>query len=286
MDDLKWTKLGAVAPHDLVSAREELHWAVQIVAAAADALLPRAQDDSHTNLFWSRELGALIGRPLEDERRLGLRFADLTLLAIDGEKITASCSLAGKSLAEGLAWAQRALGSEKALATRDYAMPEHPVDQGGVFGGADGSFAELGRYYASATALLGDLARQEEGATPIAVWPHHFDLGGILFPSAVEGEGEQQEQEQAPQIGFGMSPGDGSIPEPYFYITPWPVPDDADLPPLEGGGVWQTEGFTGALLHGSQLVGRGGSVDEQEASVALYLRVALAASRAVIASQT
>jgi len=224
MDDMKWTKLGAVAPLDITSARTELHWAVQIVAAAADALLPRAGDDSHTNLYWNRELGALLGRALGGERRLGLRFIDLTLVVVDDEEnVTTSQSLTGMSLAEGLAWAKEALGSEKALANRDYAMPEHSVGQGGLFGTANESFVELGRYYTSATALLDELAASEEGATAIAVWPHHFDLGGILFVPTEDGK--KMDPEQAPQIGFGMSPGDEAIPEPYFYITPWPIPE-------------------------------------------------------------
>ncbi len=86
-----------------------------------------------------------------------------------------------------------------------------------------------------------------------------------------------------PQISFGMSPGDGSIPEPYFYITPWPLPAGSDLPPLDSAGSWHTEGFTGALLHASELVKLADSEDEQRRAIDRYLRAALSAGRALIA---
>ncbi|MGB1014491.1 MAG: hypothetical protein ACPG4T_10190, partial [Nannocystaceae bacterium] len=216
-------------------------------------------------------------------RSLHMVFIDLTLVVVDDEEnVTTSQSLTGMSLADGLAWAKEALGSEKALANRDYAMPEHSVGQGGVFGTANESFVELGRYYTSATALLDELAASEEGATAIAVWPHHFDLGGILFVPTEDGK--KMDPEQAPQIGFGMSPGDEAIPEPYFYITPWPIPEGAKLPALENGATWHTEGFTGAILHASTLVENAG-VAEQRTNVERYFQGVLAASRNLIAGR-
>ena len=45
-----------------------------------------------------------------------------------------------------------------------------------------------------------------------------------------------------------MTPGDAARPCPYFYVTPWPYPQGRELPPLDGEGVWNTEGWTGAVL--------------------------------------
>ena len=45
----------------------------------------------------------------------------------------------------------------------------------------------------------------------------------------------------------------GGIPEPYFYVTAYPLPDAmADLS-LPAGTTWQTEGFNGALLRYADL---------------------------------
>ncbi len=45
-----------------------------------------------------------------------------------------------------------------------------------------------------------------------------------------------------------MSPGDESYGEPYFYVSPWPYPQQGVLPGLKGNGFWHTAGFTAAVL--------------------------------------
>ena len=49
---------------------------------------------------------------------------------------------------------------------------------------------------------------------------------------------------------MGLSPGDGTFAEPYFYLLPWPSPP-GELPKLDGG-HWHTEGWTGAVLEASE----------------------------------
>jgi len=49
-------------------------------------------------------------------------------------------------------------------------------------------------------------------------------------------------------MNFGFTFGDEGIPEPYFYITAYPLPEvfpGLSLPP---GTKWHTEGFSGAVL--------------------------------------
>jgi hypothetical protein len=51
-----------------------------------------------------------------------------------------------------------------------------------------------------------------------------------------------------------MLPGDAMYPEPYFYVNASPAPrPDKLTAPLDGGGVWNTEEWTGAILIGSRL---------------------------------
>jgi hypothetical protein len=47
-------------------------------------------------------------------------------------------------------------------------------------------------------------------------------------------------------------------------VSPWPCPDAGDLPRLAGGGSWHTEGFTAAVLRGSELVSAGGGEAQLE----------------------
>ena len=49
-------------------------------------------------------------------------------------------------------------------------------------------------------------------------------------------------------MNFGFTLGDAGIPEPYFYVTAYPLPDAFSSLELPRGTTWRTEGFTGAVL--------------------------------------
>ncbi|HEY4240406.1 MAG TPA: hypothetical protein VGM88_11345 [Kofleriaceae bacterium] len=197
----------------LVAARIELHYAAQILAACADAWLPRRADDGHTAMRWLTP--ALVG-----ETGLALHCVTLELRAADG----ATFALAGRTLADALAWADPKRGAR----LRDYDLPESPLRTGGAFAAPTPELAELARWYDAGLAAVSRVA----GAASIRVWPHHFDLGAVLDDG----------------IGVGLSPGDRYYAEPYYYVIPArPV---ATAPAIGGGGFWRTDGWQGAVLLG------------------------------------
>ena len=64
----------------------------------------------------------------------------------------------------------------------------------------------------------------------------------------VAGQDIANEEYADSSMNFGFTFGDEGIPEPYFYITAYPLPDalpDHTLPP---GTYWHNEGFSGAVL--------------------------------------
>jgi hypothetical protein len=68
-------------------------------------------------------------------------------------------------------------------------------------------------------AVLGQLKGRMYGPqTPIALWPHGFDLSTIWY---VDGMDEHND----PHINFGFSPGTPDVGQPYFYFYAWPAPD-------------------------------------------------------------
>ncbi|MDX2092583.1 MAG: hypothetical protein SFX73_32260 [Kofleriaceae bacterium] len=208
---------------NLVAARLELHYAAQIVAACADAWLPERADDGHTSMTWRSP--TMVGERTPTEAAIGVRAIDFAVLAFHGEEIQAF-PLAGKTLAEGLAWADAQLGPPRGAKLRSYDLPASPLRSGARFTGPEAALAELARWYDAGLAVVG---RYAEPRT-IRIWPHHFDLGAILPGN----------------IGIGLSPGDAHYAEPYYYVTP-PAPL-ARAPQLAGGGFWRTEGWTGAVL--------------------------------------
>lgn len=262
-------------PATLVDARQSLHWAAQLLGAAADAVLEPAVDDSHTNLHWSDNVGGLVGNRFATGHQVGLRFAPLTIVLREGDAVIRSFELTGYRLYDALEWLAEQLSEilerPVELALRDYEMPPHPVSQGTPFA-ADMTEAllELGRYFADADMVLDELAASDPRATAVAGWPHHFDLGGILILA------DEQPFDVTSQVGFGFSPGDSLIEQPYYYVTPSPFPEEATLPALDGGGTWQRQGFAGAVLPASRIISVAG--DRQRAAIRAFLRSAVDAA--------
>ena len=88
-----------------------------------------------------------------------------------------------------------------------------------------------------------------EETSPIQLWPHHFDVSMLWLPGEkIEGQDPDNEEYSDKQMNFGFTFGDESIPEPYFYVTAYPLPDGFPELELPTGTQWQTEGFNGAVL--------------------------------------
>tara|TARA_R110002096_G_scaffold259030_1_gene452577 strand:- start:39656 stop:40474 length:819 start_codon:yes stop_codon:yes gene_type:complete len=271
----------------MVDARKQLHWAVQLAAATADALMESLPDDSHTNLHWNDASSLLVGNPLPDGYRIAFKLVPFGVHLQKDGKTVAEFALSGHTLEEARGWLANALsevvgekrgGQKLQLKLRDYEMPEHPVATSAAFStGMDAALDELGKHFANANLCLKAFADTESRATPVAVWPHHFDIGGIVILDP------NKPFKEAPQIGFGMSPGDAQIDEPYYYITPWPLPQGVDLPELASPARWTSKAFTGALLLASDLIALDAA--SQEKTLSEFLRSAIDASIALLPDQ-
>jgi len=269
-----WSSLGAVAPRDLTEARLALHYAAQPMTAAAYSLLPMREDHSHANLLWSHERNSFIGRPLPSERRCFLDVVGLRtgLLAATGEQL-AVAALAGKTLDDAfaeMATALRAVGEKVpagGLRLPEYDLPATPLAEGRPFPAPDApALEELARWFHNGALALSRVAASQLGGAEVRGWPHHFDLAALLTLDPGE------DPERARSLGVGLSPGDGSYAEPYFYLMPWPAPEARQLPDLPGGAHWHTEGFTAAVLPGSEVTTADGA-DAQFEKVDETLRV-------------
>jgi hypothetical protein len=276
----RWEPLGQVLPARLVEARLLLHHAAQLVASVGRSLLPPQPDDGHTSLAWDARLRALVGQEVAGERawRAGLVPRDLALVIVVEGALAHRLDLDGETVASARAWLAEKAGRHSTAGGRlsfdaPYAMPTHAVDGGGRFAlPPDGSAAEVESWLANAERALREVAAGWPGAAPVRAWPHHFDVGTVLPLGAGDGD-------EAPSIGVGLSPGDEGIPEPYFYVTPWPPPAAGDpLPDLAAPGHWHREGWTGAVLTGTHVVAAGDG-EAQAARASSFLGGAVAALR-------
>ncbi|MGZ7032808.1 MAG: hypothetical protein ACXVIJ_12660 [Thermoanaerobaculia bacterium] len=253
-----WHRHGAVDPRSLVDARLQSHWAAQLAATVGRTLLPPHGDDSHTAFRWDASHEALVQGPIRD-RRSAFRIADLWLMFLEGGHVAAELPLDGRTMRDAFVWIEtQAPGVREVF---NDPMPPHPVRHGAKFSLGDGrAFAELSRYYANADLVLGAL-------DDVRCWPHHFDIATLL-----------EFEHGSKTVGVGLSPGDDGCPEPYYYVNHYPVTSRKELPPLAGGGTWNTKGWTGAILPASRFAG----ADDQQSQVEEFLRSGVAASRSLI----
>jgi len=94
-----------------------------------------------------------------------------------------------------------------------------------------------------------------EETSPIQLFPHHFDLSLLWLPGDKIADQDPANEEYADkQMNFGFTFGDEGIAEPYFYATAYPLPDAMPSMKLPTGTIWQSEGFSGAVLLYKDLV--------------------------------
>jgi hypothetical protein len=279
--DSPWIRLGRVRPDQLTDARLQVHHAAQIAVSAAISYLPAQSDDSHTALSWSAPFASIVTAAIPAPRpfRIALRPADLTLqITGEGGVAGGSFALPGHSIAEGHQWltdVARSAGLDGGRLTskKHYTLPNHSVAGGGVFSlGSGGDFVELERYWSNAALVLDEFARVTPGASPVRVWPHHFDIATLIALPA-NGSGSNR------TIGAGHSPGDAWYGEPYWYIGPYPYPSSTSLPPLEGG-HWHVNGWVGAALLASDYVDA--DAPGQRRKVDAFVESAVRACRALL----
>lgn len=282
----RWIHLGDPPPDVLADARLQLHWAVQLLAAFGESFVPNREDDSHSTLTWSPERRAFLSGATTggSALRLGLEPSSLSYrLFGPGPTWSDPFELRGRTLVEAGAWLSRELGDrlgEGAGAFRLSApdIPGHRVGRGAVFDPRAAELAELERWFHDAYLLLEEVAGSREGASAVRCWPHKFDIAVLIDVAA---EDDSIVRDDVRSIGVGMAPGDADFPEPYFYVSPWPHPDPADLPDLQPPSTWHTGDWVGAVLTGPALVGAGDAL-AQANRAAGFARAAIAGCQALL----
>jgi hypothetical protein len=259
-----WRELDPALAPKLSNARLQLHHAAQFVACMGISYLPKAEDDSHTNMEWIN--GTLAGHVVGPRPfRLAVRPHPLALVVIVGDVDLASFALGGRTIADGAGWIRaqaRSLGLDPARYSlaKHYTIPTHPVDRGVPFDTSDArAFEQLALWYSNANLAFAGMA--DDGGSPVRCWPHHFDIATLL--TIAPGK----------TVGVGLEPGDVYYDEPYWYVNSYPAPAKPPTARLEGGGSWHTHEWTGAVLPGSRL-----SAGDQRAQVERFLNSAIEAS--------
>jgi hypothetical protein len=270
----------------LEKVRIQLHHPAFDLGAMGHAYLPPQPDYSHTSLGWVAGRGGLFTQaiPLSgSEVSVGLQFDPPSVLWIDLRRsgVLASFPLEKNSpagLREWLKVQARTIGLDPGKLMFDLSteIEAHPMKPEENFKWEGLSFAllEFKRGYSNGALLLDGIVRGNPEAGPVRCWPHHFDLSALL--EFKDGDGKTVKT-----IGVGLSPGDNFYHQPYYYVTPWPVPPNPSLPELPFGGVWRTEEWTGAVLLHEKIV-EVSDPESQCKGIADFLKTAVAAGRRLL----
>lgn len=230
-------------------ARLQAHYAAQWLGRAGGAFVPPAPDYSHTSMNWESGIVGFATNEF-DGLRLGLAVPDLALVLLRGTgQQLASYALNGRTNQDVRRWLGAELGARGIDAGRidrvtPYEIPRHAIASGGAYRreGIDGELRRLAEWSGAAHAALQDVRQLNArlAPSPVRCWPHHFDLATLISLDEARGE-------EGRSVNAGWSPGDEHFDEPYYYVSPYPYPEAAKLPPLSSG-RWHTQDFTAAIL--------------------------------------
>lgn len=240
----------------------QLHHAAQLVAMVGNSYLPKADDDSQSNMLWYTSKESLVGHWIgeEDEKhRLALNYPEFMLTWQNGNgNAIGALMLDKKTKTTAIDWMREYLEShfhldpERLQPIRHFEIPDHPVASGSAFHLLDAELhQELAHLRSNAQHILEYFAHKFEHASPVRTWPHHFDSGAYI-PVAFDDDGKAIKS-----IGIGLAIADDDLDEHYYYVNHWTKSGDIDyssLPNLSSAGYWHTEGWTGAVMKHSTIL--------------------------------
>ncbi|WP_282608834.1 hypothetical protein [Pelagibius sp. Alg239-R121] len=252
-------ELRALAPTELCSARAIAHKAVQLATKAARANLDPAPDDSHSNLGWDPVSKQFLSQPMSNNKGtwyVGVSLSPLNISILHNAVAVETLSLDNVEYEQALKWLDAQLNNAgltpASTGKIPYKLPDEAAEVTVFHASREGAaLRALAAWFDLANDVLTNFAIANDalqpGPSPVRCWPHHFDIATYVGL-------ESGDFETARGVGVGLSPGDESYAQPYFYINPWPHPAKEDLPQLPLPGHWHTESFVGAIATGEEVV--------------------------------
>lgn len=250
-----WRLLMPAPPDQLQFATLQLHLAAQLLATLSRTLLPKKDDDSHTNMEWAPQRNALISNWILEQEvfRLALLFPDFTLewWNHDNDPVL-QLPLQEQTIPSAMQWIvatlQETFGVPMSInrLESNFTLPPNLSDSDEDFKKTSRAVRQMvADYYNNGNIILKYFAQLFTHASPVRTWPHHFDIGSYI-PVKFDKKGEA-----IASIGIGLAIPDEYVNDFYFYVNHWSKAGDvegAPLPDLPGGGYWNTKDWTGAVL--------------------------------------
>ena len=253
--------------HVIGGTRDALHAYSRVVGAWLKTCQPKRKHWWHASLRPSLSglSTGVIHAGVDIELELNLIESELRGRTSVGERMTES--LHGQSPLELASRIQEFMVA--ADVSSDCIPDLNGVDSEELTGYSPEYAFKLGRAINAVSAALKQFrAGIREETSPVQLWPHHFDLSMLWLPGPkIAGQDPDNEEYSDKQMNFGFTFGDEAIPEPYFYVTAYPLPDALAELRLPAGTTWQAGSFSGAVLLYADLVK---STDPQSYLISLW----------------
>lgn len=277
-----WKKLSGISKEDLAIARRLSHQAVQLTSITGRCLNPKDPGDKTAALTWLASKNLLAGSRWSGNRhRAAFSFSNLELYILgDEDNIISNYSLNRNTYDDAFKWLTEQVkkaGYDGAKLSKQlpYEIPHYIYADNSPFEIINkDALTELESYYANVDFILKEIDTKNN-FSEILCWPHHFDIAASV---TVE---ENPDLEKSKSIGVGMSPGDESYNEPYFYVSPWPYPVETNNLPKLDAGKWHKERWFGAVLTSSEITGFINETDQLKITQD-FINSAITASRKIL----
>lgn len=261
MQKFEWRSFSSLDFEKLRATRIQFHRAVQTISEVGRHFSPHSDIDESAALIWVPGFSRLAGKWVKGRKsfRCSLSMPSFSIFLVDHKVSTiAEYALEGKNSLQVMVWLEEQLAKLGLKASHlvmhpPYELPSDVEDSGEIFQLADPAYAaELAKYFHNSFVSIRDFKhRLRQKEDPIYIWPHRFDQA---LEITVKDSGDPETNSR---IALGMSPGDEHIDTPYFYVSCWPFADIRHLEPLDDGGSWVAEDWTGAVLHAKDMLGTG-----------------------------
>ncbi len=279
-----WNPLTLTYNEKLAEAIKEMHHAALFVGMLGEAFLPKANDDSQSNLEWLPKQQAMAGHQVQ-KSRAQMTYDDWNLQLLGAnDLLLGSIDPTGKTKDELLQWFREQLQKTPFPPQQyDYfshfSLPDHSLDHGQAFAPISQEIRrELALYRQNAHWVLNQTIQPFSKASTVRTWPHHFDTGSVIALEFSEGP-----DTPTSTIGIGWAIADEAIDVPYFYINHWKKGATIhydNLPDLPDGCRWHQGNWTGPILPLSSLTPLEG--DQQLTLVKAFFEKGIAASKGLL----
>ncbi len=248
---MSWSHLYPLDLSELAYVREQLHQAVQSVAAVGRHFLEPSKEDENAVLQWIPNPKRLAGKWIDTPKgkiRPSISFSEGRIFLIDEQiKVIDSFEIHGNTFNQLMVWFEEHIGKlglpvENFNVNLPYELPSYATQKKHAFDLSHLALSDaFAHYYANSRVILEKLRSTFSEVGETTVWPHHFDQAISVM---LKNSGNP---ETSSYLGLGMSPGDYYYDQPYFYVNSWPYAEEDQLQALKYG-KWHTEDWVGAVL--------------------------------------